>query len=211
MALVRTAAEAEINAAAKMRDFGFVDATALPGGPDGGIDVYSQRAYAQVKWRGGIADKGDLENLYGARGLDHKRALVYFSGADYTESATEYAASVGIALFVFDRTGEVTPVDRRARDLMDSRIETRRAAPAKTADQNPSAALAMAQSVWVRVRELWMRHWPLIGAVWFTVSLVAAPFSDWPVGVRVVVTILSVVLAPVFWTICLRNRQVLTS
>jgi len=211
VALVRTAAEAEINAAAKMRDFGFVDATALPGGPDGGIDVYSQRAYAQVKWRGGTADKDDLENLYGARGLDHQRALVYFSGADYTESATEYAASVGIALFVFDRTGEVTPVDGRARDLMDSRIDTRNSAPADTPDQTPSAAMVAVQAVTESVREFWLRHWPLIGALLFTVSLVAAPFSAWPVGVRVVVTVLSVVLAPVFWTIYLRNRQIQAS
>lgn len=191
-----------------MREFGFVDATALPGGPDGGIDVYSRRAYAQVKWRGGIADKVDLENLYGARGLDHQRVLVYFSGADYTESAVEYAASVGIALFVFDEAGDVTPTDRRARDLMDSTTENRGPVPVNTPASNPSVVVTMASSAWGAVREFWVRHWHLIGALFFTVSLVVAPFGDWPVAARVVVTIVSVVLAPIFWLIHLRHRQV---
>lgn len=207
MTRVRTAAEAEINAAAKMRDFGFVDATALPGGADGGIDVYSKRAYAQVKWRGGAAEESDIENLYGARGLDPRRALLYFSGAEYTEDATRYAGEVGIALFVFDEIGEVSPVNDRARTLMNSRVETPRPAPSQTAVRSPSPALSVAQSAWGVAREFWMRHWPLIGALFFTVSLLVAPFSAWPVALRVLVTVVSVALAPVFWVIHLRGRQ----
>lgn len=191
-----------------MRDFGFVDATALPGGPDGGIDVYSRRAYAQVKWRGGSADKTDLEDLYGARGLDHQRVLVYFSRADYMESAVEYAAAVGIALFAFDQTGDVTPVDGRARDLMDSETENRVPVPVNSPASKQSVVLGVARSAWDAVHEFWLSHWHLIGALFFTISLLVAPFGDLPVAARVVVTILSVVLAPIFWLIHLRQRQV---
>lgn len=208
MTRVRTAAEAEINAAAKMRDFGFVDATALPGGPDGGIDVYSRRAYAQVKWRGGAADESDIENLYGARGLDPDRALLYFSGGEYTEDATRYAKDVGIALFTFDETGEVNPVDDRARALMNSRVESQVPTKSPAAERSPSPAMTAARSAWNIAREFWLRHWPLIGALFFTVSVIAAPFSAWPVAARVLVTVVSVALAPVFWVIYLRSRQV---
>ncbi|WP_440717520.1 hypothetical protein [Gordonia oryzae] len=41
--------QAELNGAAVLRDMGFADAKATTGGADGGIDVRSRRAYAQVK------------------------------------------------------------------------------------------------------------------------------------------------------------------
>lgn len=49
--------QAELNAAKAMRSFGFVDAVATTGGADGGLDVRSVRALAQVKWRGGTTGK----------------------------------------------------------------------------------------------------------------------------------------------------------
>ena len=55
MHFIITAHQAELNAAAKMRSWGFVDATSATGGSDGGIDVRSRQALAQVKWRGGVA------------------------------------------------------------------------------------------------------------------------------------------------------------
>lgn len=116
MARIRTAAEAEINAAEQMQKLGYGDATALLGGTDGGIDVYSSRAYAQVKWRGGSAGKSDLENLYGTRGTSHARKLLYFSGPGYTDEAVDYADAVGIALFRCEPDGETPPLGAHARN-----------------------------------------------------------------------------------------------
>ena len=49
--------------------------------------------------------------MYGARGTDTTKALLFFSASGYSKQAVEYAKAVAIALYVYDPTGEVTKVD----------------------------------------------------------------------------------------------------
>ena len=107
MEYITTAHQAELNAAAKMRAMGYIDAVSTTGGSDGGIDVRSSRALAQVKWRGGVVGRPDLQNLYGARGNNTDKALLFFSASGYSKQAIEYAVQVGIELWVYDPTGAV--------------------------------------------------------------------------------------------------------
>lgn len=107
MDYIITPHQAELNAAAKMREMGYTDAQATTGGSDGGIDVRSSAALAQVKWRGGVVGRPDLQNLYGARGSDTSKALLFFSASGFSKQATEYANQVGIELWVYDPTGAV--------------------------------------------------------------------------------------------------------
>ncbi|MCQ4120558.1 restriction endonuclease [Rhodococcus tibetensis] len=209
MARIRTAAEAEVNAAEQMQRLGYHDATALLGGVDGGIDVYSARAYAQVKWRDGRADRSDLQNLYGARGTSSGRDLLYFAAAGYTDDAVDYAEAVGIALFRCEPDGETPPVGSHAPKLISAaRNSAIAVAPAATqAPVRESPVRSVARTVWDRVAAFLGTHWRLIGAVLCTLVLVIAPFGEGDVGLRVFATIASVVGAPVFWLLYLQNRQ----
>jgi hypothetical protein len=59
--------QAELNASERMKAWEFPDAVALAGGSDGGINVRSKRALAQVKWKGSVTGRPDVQNLDGAR------------------------------------------------------------------------------------------------------------------------------------------------
>ncbi|WP_411157656.1 restriction endonuclease [Nocardia puris] len=61
---IRTPQEAERNAAARMREMGFADAAVTAGGADGGVDVRASRAIAQVKWRGGMVSRPEVQKLF---------------------------------------------------------------------------------------------------------------------------------------------------
>jgi hypothetical protein len=97
---ITTWQEAEHNAAAWMRHWGFTDATAKPGGPDGGIDVYSSRALGQVKYQAAHVGRPALQQLFGARGHDLGQQLFMFTGAGFTPDAVDYAEKTNIALLV---------------------------------------------------------------------------------------------------------------
>lgn len=112
MKYITTPHEAELNAAEKMRQMGFSDAQAAKPGADGGIDVRSKHALAQVKWRGGVAGRPDMQKLYGARGMDSSKQLFFFAASGYSKAAIEYANKVGIALYVYEPTGEVQAVNK---------------------------------------------------------------------------------------------------
>ncbi|RDH76339.1 hypothetical protein DVS77_21535 [Mycolicibacterium moriokaense] len=111
MNYITTANEAELNAEKVMRSWGYLDAKATTGGSDGGIDVRSRAAIAQVKWRNGMAGRPDLQRLFGARGRDATKDLFFFAASGYTKTAITYARDVGIYLFVFDPTGAVKRVN----------------------------------------------------------------------------------------------------
>ena len=113
--LIRTAADAEIVAAEWMRWMGFRDATRTPTGADGGIDVMSTGAVAQVKMHAKPIGRPDMQKLYGAaRG---RRAL-FFSLQSYTDEARSWADQVGMALFRFDLQGEPTAVNSAAGTML---------------------------------------------------------------------------------------------
>ena len=86
MQYIATSKQAEINARDVMRSWGYLDAESPSKGADGGIDVTSSRALAQVKWKASVAGRPDLQRLYGARGADTSRALYFFASSGYSLS-----------------------------------------------------------------------------------------------------------------------------
>lgn len=128
--LIDTPAKAEELAAAWMRQTGFPDSEVGPRGRDRGIDVQADHALAQVK-RGGGARRGSpaVQNLYGARGHNRDKALLFFTGPSfgYTEEAIDCANDLDIALFRYDSHGQVFWINERARRIV-------RAAQARTQD-----------------------------------------------------------------------------
>ena len=107
--------EAERAAADWMRQLGYKGAMVTRGGADGGIDVVSSTALAQVKYMRSVTGREDVQRLFGARGAKDDRALLFFSLAGYTKPAVEYANSQGIALFTYTIDGSFQRVNRAAR------------------------------------------------------------------------------------------------
>ncbi|WP_338077062.1 restriction endonuclease [Cellulomonas hominis] len=105
---VATDRQAEQMAAAAMRSMGFADAQETPVGPDGGVDVRSRRAIAQVKFRGAQTGRADVQRLVGARGRE-VLDLFFFTIAGYSARAVEYATEMDVALFTYDPTGALSP------------------------------------------------------------------------------------------------------
>lgn len=100
-----------------MRQWGFHDAHAAPGGPDGGIDVRASGALGQVKFRAAQVGRPDLQRLVGARGSSNAR-LFFFTGTSYSSRAIEFADEMGIALFTYALDGTMTPVNGTAQAIM---------------------------------------------------------------------------------------------
>lgn len=119
MEFITSAHQAELNAQALMRSWGLFDAQAGAGGADGGIDVRSKRALAQVKWKGGATGRPDCQRLVGARGNGTEQ-LFFFSASGYSAQAIEYADQVGMALFTYDPVGAAEPVNPAASRVMES-------------------------------------------------------------------------------------------
>ncbi|MER7195933.1 restriction endonuclease [Streptomyces flaveolus] len=109
--------EAEHNAAAWMRHWGYEDARAQPGGSDGGVDVRSRRALGQVKYQASAVGRPELQRLFGARGRALDMDLLFFTGSSYATTAIEYAAENGVALFVYGLDGTMTAVNAPARRI----------------------------------------------------------------------------------------------
>lgn len=131
MEYITSPTEAEENAAAKMREFGFDDAETTGGSADAGIDVQSSRAIAQVKWQGAVTSRPDLQRLYGARGAVDNRALLFFSASGYSRHAVEYADLCEISLFVYDPLGKVSAANSYAQDHIAAALH-RLSAPTRT-------------------------------------------------------------------------------
>ncbi|MCZ2826086.1 MULTISPECIES: restriction endonuclease [unclassified Modestobacter] len=128
--------DAEINAASWMRHWGHSDAAVTNGGADGGIDVRSERALAQVKYLAAAVGRPDLQRLGGVGLGEPGKQLFFFSGTDYTATALEYADATGMALFTYRLDGSMAPASSAARHVM--RVSPHpqsvaRAAPAGTA------------------------------------------------------------------------------
>ncbi len=133
MQYITTPHQAELNAAEVMKAWGFTDAVATTGGADGGIDVRSSRALAQVKWKGGAAGRPEMQQLYGARGTDTKKVLFFFAASAYSKAAIGYADEVGIGLFTYDPVGVMTPINGVAQRVISS------GTPAATTTVSPSS------------------------------------------------------------------------
>lgn len=111
---IQTWQDAEHNAAAWMRYWGYRDARAKPGGADGGIDVHASGALAQVKYQAIAVGRPALQLLFGARGHAIHKQLIFFTGSNYTSTAVTYADEHDIALFVYSLDGSMTAVNPSA-------------------------------------------------------------------------------------------------
>lgn len=115
---IRSWQDAEVNAAAWMRSWGYMDAELTTSGADGGIDVRSSRALAQVKYLAAAVGRPDLQRLIGAAATVPGVQLMFFTGSDYSATAVEFAGMVNMALFRYGLDGAVTPVNETARWVM---------------------------------------------------------------------------------------------
>ena len=95
---------AEEYAAEVLVAMGYSDARATPSGPDGGLDVVSARAAAQVKFHASPVGRPDVQRLAGA-GRD--RDLFFFSLSGFTPQASEWADLNGIAALHFQTSGDI--------------------------------------------------------------------------------------------------------
>lgn len=110
---------AEANAAAWMRHWGYSDARVTPPGRDGGIDIRARSALAQVKFEAVQVGTPAVQRLVGARGRDHDKDLLFFSGAGFAKPAVEYADDMDVALFHYDLRGGMAPKSRSAERILD--------------------------------------------------------------------------------------------
>jgi hypothetical protein len=106
---------AEELAEGHMHHLGFVDARRTPAGTDGGFDVVSGHAVAQVKHHSATVGAPDIQRLRGA--AHDGRAALFYSSSGYSTSAVAYADRAGVALFTFDTQAIVTPYNEAAERL----------------------------------------------------------------------------------------------
>src|SRR2546421_1570770 len=100
-----------------MRHLGFGDARCTVAGTDGGVDVRSRAAVAQVKAQLTPVGRPELQALYGVARSEGRQPL-FFSLMSYTAAALTWADEVGMALFRFDHAGLVEPVNVAAGALL---------------------------------------------------------------------------------------------
>jgi hypothetical protein len=117
--LIRTHRQAEEYAAEMMRALGYADAVPTPRGSDGGVDVRSQWAVAQVKMEGVPTGRPTLQAIAGIARVDAVDAI-FFSLAGYTAQALDWAELAEIACFEFAFDGSIQPRGTRARKILEN-------------------------------------------------------------------------------------------
>ena len=122
---------AETNAAAWMRHWGFDDAQVTPDGNDGGVDVRSSTAIAQVKREATDVGIEALQRLAGARLREHHLGLLFFSGSGYTRQAALYAETMEMMLFVYEVDGAMLAVSTKAKALLERVAQRQQPEPAR--------------------------------------------------------------------------------
>ena len=111
--------DAEHMAQTWMFFFGYYDSKVTKAGSDGGVDVVSSEAIAQVKYEQSKTGRPKLQELTGEAVTSGKKAF-FFSLSGYTKNAVEWAESspAGLALFQFNHEGMVTAINREARAVL---------------------------------------------------------------------------------------------
>lgn len=100
---------AEVLAATHMQSIGFPDAQSTGLGADKGLDAVSEQAVAQVKAYTTPVGAPDVQKLKGAsHGIEN---ALFYSLSGYTVQALEFAENAGVALFTFDESNNVEPVN----------------------------------------------------------------------------------------------------
>lgn len=115
---------AELAALEHMKSLGFLDAQKTKSGADGGIDVASSDAAAQVKFHANPVGRPDIQRLRGAA-HEYRIALFYSTGG-YTNEAVHYANNASVALFVMDPYGRSETASEFAALLTDSNLTQER-------------------------------------------------------------------------------------
>lgn len=138
--------DAEELAAWYMRGTLELEAVALTrSGADGGIDVRSATAAAQVKHYASPVGAPEIQKAKGAsHGAEH---ALFFALSGFTKQAIEYASTAGVALFSYTIYGDVTPRNAPARMLLESAPQNAaRIAAAKAAQATREALEKAAQA-----------------------------------------------------------------
>jgi hypothetical protein len=103
-----------------MKELGFSDVSLTAAGADGGIDVASPDAGAQVKhYKKSPIGAPTVQQLRGA--TVGKEWALFYSLSGYTKSAVDYANAATVALFQYDENGVVEPRNNAATHLVESR------------------------------------------------------------------------------------------
>lgn len=115
--LIKNPRDAELYAAQVMTALGFTNAVATNVGADGGVDVESLEAVAQVKLEGRPSTSEQLQRLYG---ISAHRELIplFFSLNGYTSQALQWAEETGMALFESAYDGAISSRSTLAERLM---------------------------------------------------------------------------------------------
>jgi len=173
--LIRCPDDAEQVAAEWMRHLGFADARCTGAGTDGGVDVRSRAAVAQVKAQLSPVGRPELQALYGVAHSEGRRPL-FFSLMSYTAAATAWADEVGMALFRFDHAGTVEAVNAPAEGLMAEAggpaLPPPRAWPRRLSDRAGRAAVARE-----RRGLLFAERVAFVGSGWLWVQLVRLDYT----------------------------------
>lgn len=109
--------DAEVLVAEWMHWAGFSKTRLTSGGADGGIDVVSRHAVAQVKYTSSAVSRPKIQQLDGIAARAGKQAL-FFSKAGYSRAAAEWANEARMALFVFDGDA-IRAFNLHAQEVMD--------------------------------------------------------------------------------------------
>lgn len=116
--LIRTARDAELVTVEWMTYLGFTGVQGTPVGPDGGVDVISDEAVAQVKAETVPTGRPKIQQHHGVATAHGKQGL-FFSLAGFTSQAKTYAEQNALALFTFDLQGVPEPVNTLALKIWD--------------------------------------------------------------------------------------------
>ena len=172
---IRSPDDAEQVAAEWMRHLGFEDARCTAAGTDGGVDVRSREAVAQVKAQLTPVGRPELQALYGVARSEGRRPL-FFSLMSYTAAAMAWADEVQMALFRFDHAGAVEAVNLAAERLLVAaggpRAARMAAWPVRLSDRAGRAAIARE-----RRGVLLAERVALAGLGWIWVQLVRLDYT----------------------------------
>ncbi|HYH51009.1 MAG TPA: restriction endonuclease [Acidimicrobiia bacterium] len=172
---IRSPDDAEQVAAEWMRHLGFGDARCTGGGTDGGVDVRSAAAVAQVKAQLSPVGRPELQALYGVARSEGRRPL-FFSLMSYTAAALAWADEVGMPLFRFDHAGMVEAVNVAAETLVAGAggpsVWLPAAWPVRLSDRSGRAAIARE-----RRGLLFAERVALAGLGWIWVQLVRLDYT----------------------------------
>ena len=172
---IRSPDDAEQVAAEWMRHLGFDDARCTAPGTDGGVDVRSRGAVAQVKAQLAPVGRPELQALYGVARSEGRQPL-FFSLMSYTAAALGWADEVGMALFRFDHAGMVEAVNGAGQAMLMAAggpgLLLPPAWPVRLSDRAGRAAVARE-----RRGLLFAERVALVGLGWIWVQLVRLDYT----------------------------------